>query len=98
MDKYVRNVQASVASGKRARALNNADPGVWKTNALNIGAPGLGTGAQKAKSKMLNRMNFMAPVYNQASQAAAAIPDDGNMNLQKVAAAIQVMRSAVGKG
>lgn len=97
LDKYVRNVQASVTSGKRAASLNAADPAMWKNNAINIGANNLGSGAVKKKAKHLARMQKWAGVYAQASQAAAAVPDDGGNNLGKVAAAIQAMRSAAGK-
>src|SRR6202022_658633 len=45
--KYLQHVQQSVANGKRAASLLAADPAMWKQNAMNIGAAGLGTGATK---------------------------------------------------
>jgi hypothetical protein len=95
--KYLRNVQQSVSSGKRAANLNAADPAVWKANAINIGAANLGQGAVKKRAKYNGKMQKMAGVYAQASQAAAAVADDGGMNLGKIQAAIQVMRAAAGK-
>src|SRR5428012_1565 len=51
--KYLQHVQQSVANGKRSASLMNADPAMWKQNALNLGATGLGTGASKKASKHL---------------------------------------------
>jgi hypothetical protein len=97
LDKYVRHVQESVASGKRAASLNAADPALWKTNAMTVGAPGLGAGALKKKAKHAKRMQGWQPIYQQASNAAAAVPDDGNINQGKWAAAAQAMKAAKGK-
>jgi hypothetical protein len=99
MNRYLSGVQNSVSSGKRAAALQSADFNQWKQNALNVGAGRLGTGAQKAKSRFQNQMNKWAPVYQQASQAAQAIPHDGSMGsaLARVQASMQVMMSAAGK-
>lgn len=99
MTKYINNVQASVTSGRRAAALNNASFSDWKNNAMNQGAMALSQGAQKAKNRFSAAMQKMAPAYAQASQAAAAIPHDGSMGsaLARVQAAIQVMKQAAGK-
>jgi len=96
LTKYANACQQSVVNGKRAASLNSADPNIWKTNAMNLGAPGLGTGATKAKAKMLARMTKWAGVYAQASQAAAAVPDDGGTNVGKIQAALQVLKAAKG--
>lgn len=93
MDKYANAVQESVTSGRRAAALNNADPNQWKQNAQTVGASALATGATKSKAKHLKKMQQMAPVYAQASQAAAAATGVA----AKVLASINTMRQAVGK-
>jgi len=95
--KYLRNVQESVTNGKRQANLRNADFGNWKTVTSTIGATNLGAGAVKKRAKMLSRMNRMAPIYNQASQAAATVPDDGGMNLGKVQAALAVLKASKGQ-
>lgn len=94
--KYLAKVQQSVTSGKRNASLMAADPAMWKTNATTIGATGLGTGALKKKAKHLKRMQAWQPVYQQASQAAAAVPDDGGINTGKWQAAVNVMKNAKG--
>jgi hypothetical protein len=94
--RYLANVQASVSNGKRANALANADPNLWKQNALNVGATGLGTGAVKKSPKQLKAMQRWQPLYQQSSQAAAAVPNDGGMNAGKWQAAVQVLMAAKG--
>jgi hypothetical protein len=94
--KYLAKVQASVTSGKRGASLMAADPGMWKQNAMTIGAAALGTGAVKKSAKQLKRMQAWQPVYQQASNAAAAVPDDGNTNVGKWQAAVAVLKAAKG--
>jgi len=94
--KYLAHIQQAVTSGKRAQSLNNADPAMWKTNALNVGATGLGTGATKKAAKQLKRMQAWQPVYQAASNAAAAVPDDGGINTGKWTAAVTVLKNAKG--
>ena len=95
--KYLAQVQASVASGKRAASLLAADPAMWKANALNMGSVGLGTGAVKKAGKHLKKMQAWQGVYQQASNAAAAVADDGGINTGKWQAAVSVLRAAKGK-
>lgn len=97
LDKYASKCQASVTSGKRAASLNAADPSLWRTNATTMGAAALGTGATKKSAKQLKRAQAWQPIYQQASNAAAAVPDDGGANLGKVGAAIAVLQAAKGK-
>ena len=94
--KYLQHVQQSVANGKRAASLLAADPAMWKQNAMNIGAAGLGTGATKKSAKQLKRMQAWQPIYQQASNAAAAVADDGGINAGKWQAAVQVLKQAKG--
>src|ERR1700738_4822051 len=95
--KYLRKIQESVTSGKRGAALAAADPALWKQNAMTVGAVGLGTGAVKKSRKHLKRMQAWQGVYQQASNAAAAVADDGGNNQGKWAAAVQVLKQAKGK-
>jgi hypothetical protein len=69
---------------------------MWKTNAMNIGASGLGAGATKKKAKQLKRMQAWQPIYQQASSAAAAVADDGGVNQGKWLAAVNVLKAAKG--
>lgn len=95
--KFLAGVQNSVSSGKRAASLMSADPAMWKQNAMNVGATGLGTGATKKAAKHLKKMQGWQGVYQQASNAAAAVPDDGGINVGKWQAAVQVLIAAKGK-
>src|ERR1700737_3502815 len=47
--KLLRRVQESISSGKRNASLNAADVGMWKANAMGVGATNLGAGALKKK-------------------------------------------------
>jgi hypothetical protein len=96
---YLTKVQQSVASGKRSQKLMSVNPQTWKDNASNIGATQLTVGAQRGKAKVNAHFQKWAAVYQQASDAAKAIPKDGSMGsaMARVQAAIQVMMSAAGK-
>jgi len=97
MQRYTDHVAKSVTSGKRAASLNAADPAMWKQNSLNVGAIGLGTGANKKSAKQLKVAQRWQPIYQAASNAAAAVPNDGGINAGKWQAAVQVMQQAKGK-
>lgn len=96
---YLRNIQESVSSGRRAAALQNVSLQQWKDAAVKKGANRLASGAQAALPKVQAFFQNWAPVFAQASQAAAAIPNDGSIEtaLAKVRASITVMRQAAGK-
>jgi hypothetical protein len=97
MDAYLAGVQRSIASGKRANSLNQADPAQWKANAINVGASRLASGAQKAQQKYLKKIAPFAAVWPQMRAAARALPKGGLANAQaRAAAALQVLMTAAG--
>jgi hypothetical protein len=77
MQAYQNGVMRSVSSGRRAAALNAANPATWKTNAVTVGASRLVSGAQKAKPKVDAHFQKWQPIYAQASAAASALPKGG---------------------
>lgn len=96
---YLNKVQQSVASGRRQAALRSASVADWKNNAVNVGANSLSTGATKAANKVQAHFQKWSPIYEQARQAAAAIPKDGTIGgaMAKVQASLQVLMAAAGK-
>jgi hypothetical protein len=96
MAKYQNRVNESITSGKRQRKLLAANPATWKQNAVTVGAAALASGATKAASKVEAHFQRFGPAYQQASDAAKAIPHDGSTEsaLARVRAAIQVMKDA----
>lgn len=98
MQRYQDGVMASITSGRRARGLQKANPAVWKQNAVQFGAAGLASGAQKAKSKVDAHFADWASTYEQASQAARAIQGSGMAAaLQKVEAVLNIYAQKSGK-
>lgn len=97
MDAYLAGVQNSVTSGRRAAALQAADPGMWKQNAITVGASRLASGAQKAQGKYSNKIQKIAALWPQMKAAAAALPKGGLANAQARAnAALQVLMQGAG--
>lgn len=98
MQAYQDGVMRSIQSGKRVAALQAAPLATWKQNATTVGAQRLASGAQKAQSKVQAHFQKWAPIYSQASQAAAAVqgPKSQATAMAKVAAALQVMMQAAG--
>lgn len=97
MDAYLNGVQQSVTSGRRAAALNAADPNMWKQNAVNVGASRLASGAQKSQGKYNNKISKYAAVWPQMRAAAQALPKGGLANAQARAnAALAVIMQAAG--
>jgi hypothetical protein len=96
---YLSQVTDAVVSGRRAAALNAVPVTRWKNNAVTTGTQRLASGADKGAEKQRAAAVKWAPIYAQASAAAGAIPKDGTTAtaLQKVAAAIDVLRRAAGK-
>jgi len=96
--RFLSGVQLSVTSGKRSQILNAVPVERWRNNAINIGANLLGTGAQRAASKVDAFFQRWAPIYAQASAAAHALPKGGLANaLARVQAAITVEMQAAGR-
>lgn len=97
MDAYLNGVQNSVSSGRRAAALQAADPNQWKTNATTVGASRLASGAQKAQGKYTAKMQKISALWPQMKAASAALPSGGLANAQaKANAALQVLMQGAG--
>lgn len=96
---YLMKTQQAVQSGKMANRLNATPMTTWQNNAANIGSTQLSVGAQKGQAKVVAHFQKWQPIYQQASQAAAAIPKDGTVGtaMAKVQAAMQVMMAAAGR-
>ena len=97
MDLYLRRVQESVSSGKRARKLMEAPITRYKNNAL-AKADRISSGAVAAMDKVQAHFQRFAPVYQQASDAAKSLPKGGFSEAQaRWAASTQVMMAAAGR-
>jgi hypothetical protein len=94
--KYLANVQAAVASGHYQQRLLAVSPAFWASQATGVGAANLASGATKGAPKYQAFAQRFAPVLTQASAAAAAVPDDGNLNIGKIQAALSVIKAAKG--
>ena len=94
---YADGCANSVTSGRRAAALNASSPADWKTNAVNVGATRLASGAQKSQGKYTRKIAPYAAVWPQMRAAARALPKGGLANAQaRAAAALQVIMQAAG--
>jgi hypothetical protein len=95
---YAQRTSDSVASGRRAAKLMAVPVQRWKDNAAGTGAQRLTSGAVKAKSKVDAHFQKWAPIYQQASDAARALPKGGQANaLARVSAALNVLMSAANR-
>lgn len=98
MQFYLNRVTESVTSGKRARRLRETPRERWHRNAITVGANQLSVGAQKAKDKVDAHFAKWAPIYQQARDAARALPKGGKANaLARVSAAMDVLMAAAGR-
>jgi hypothetical protein len=90
---YLTKTQQAVSSGHMAARLNATPLQSYTDGCAKKGAPRLASGAQASLPKMQSFFTRWAPIFQQASDAAAAIPRDGTMGtaLAKVQAALQVM-------
>ena len=95
MQRYQDGVAQSVSSGRRAASLNAVTLEAWKQAATTKGAQRLPSGASAGAQKQLAAMQKWAPIYAQASQAAAAVPK-GDM-LGRLRANLNVLLAAAGK-
>jgi hypothetical protein len=95
---YAQKCQASVTSGRRKAKLLAADPNLWKTNASTFGVQNWQASFQKAKVKMQNAFNKWQPIYQQASDAAAAVPKSAGLAnaAARQQAAMKVLMDAAG--
>jgi hypothetical protein len=98
LQRYAASCQNSVSSGRRAAALNAANPATWKTNATTVGAQRLASGGQKGKARYMAAMQKWAPIYTNISQTVASMPKGGLANAQARAnRAIEMLMQAAGK-
>jgi hypothetical protein len=94
MQSYLTGVQQSVASGKRAAALQNTPLSKYTTACKTKGAAALAAGAQLGGPAYSAAMQTWAPIYAQASAAAKAIPKvKGSVAnaMQRIQASLAVM-------
>ena len=97
MQAYLDGVQNSVTSGRRAKGLAQTSAATWQQNAINVGAPRLASGAQKAQGKYNAKIAPYAAVWPQMRAASRALPKGGLANAQaRAAAALQVIMQAAG--
>jgi hypothetical protein len=96
---YAQNTaRAAQPGGRLVVGLNNADPNVWRQNALTIGAQRLASGGTKGKAKFTSAANRLSPIWAQMQSAAHAIPKGGLANAQaRSNAALAVLMQATGK-
>lgn len=98
MQKYQDRIMESIRTGRRVNALNATPAQAWKDGAVKKGADRLASGAQGAAAKVRAHFQKWAPIYQQASDAAAAVTGTGrSAALQKVAAAMNVLMDAAGR-
>lgn len=97
--KYANRTAEAVSSGRLAAANNAVPLQKWQSGAQ-AGAARLSSGAATGKQNQMAAATRMQPVWQQARDAAAAIPDDGSLASAsaKVMAAMQAMRQGAGKG
>ena len=99
MQRYQDGCTRSVTSGKRAAALNAADPGLWKANAVKYGSANLAQAGTKSLPKYTAAAQKLAPVLSQASAAAHALPKGGLGNaMARVNAVLSTIMGAYGTG
>lgn len=95
---FLDRVTDSVTSGRRANALLSVPVSRWKQNAAGKGSARLQSGAQGASDKMMQTLQYWAPIYQQASDAANALPKgDLDAGMARCRAAAAVMKQAAGK-
>ena len=94
-----RRLVASIDDGTWAANLRAVPLQSWKNAMLGKGLANMQSGLKDGATKVQAFQQMAAPYFQQARQAAAAIPKDGSDQtaLAKVAAALQVMRQLKGK-
>lgn len=98
LQRYQDGVAQSIASGRRQASLQNADPNVWRNNAMQYGAANLARGAQKGAPKYAAKAQKLAGVWQQQRDAVNGMPKGGLANAQARAnRALEIMMGAFGK-
>lgn len=97
-DKAQRNYSEAISSGRWAKGLQNVSLEQWKQAAATGGAARLASGVTKGAPKMAKFLQEWAPTFEQAKQAARAIPNDGKAGaMARVAAVYDILRQRAGK-
>jgi hypothetical protein len=96
--RYIQGTQAAVNSGRMANALRSVTLAQWKQQATTVGASGLARGATKGTPKYSQALQKWQAIYQEASNAASALPKGGMANATaRWAAAVTVMMAAAGR-
>lgn len=97
-DKAARNYQEALMSGRWAQKLMSVPFDQWKQNASVGGSQRLASGVTKGLPKVTKHFQEWGQTYEQAKQAARAIPKDGKAgSMARVAAVYDIMRAKAGK-
>jgi hypothetical protein len=95
---YLKRVEESVRSGRRAAKLNATPISRWKDNAKGKGADRLSTGAAAAADKVRAHFAKWGPVYDQIKRDVAGMAKGGiEESLARVRYAIEASKKAAGK-
>lgn len=97
MAAYLDGVQRSIDNGKRLKSLQGANPTLWKSNAVGVGANNLVNGAKKGAPKYQTNIAPYAAVWPQMRAAARALPKGGLQNAtNRVNAALSIIMGVAG--
>lgn len=99
MQRYAQGVADSIASGRRAAALQSADAGAWKQNAMTFGPAALATGAKKAEGKQRRKMNGAPALWQAQRDAVQSMPQGSDVGsaTARVARAMEMAKQHFGK-
>ena len=97
--KYLTNTAAVVNNSSFANKLRSIPFTTWQTGCTGVGMQRFATGAVKGTPKVQAFFQKWAPIYQQASAAAHALPKGGLQNaMARVQAALTIMIAAGKKG
>lgn len=97
-DKMLQNFTEAVASGRWANKMGSMSRDQWAGPAIKVGAQRLVSGVAKGTPKMQAALTKFAPAYEQARQAARAIPGSGKARALAVQSAVyDILKQAAGK-
>lgn len=97
-DKAQRNYTEAIQSGRWAKGLQSVSMEQWKQAAATGGAARLASGVTKGAPKVAKFLSEWAPTFEQAKQAARAIPNDGKAGaMARVAIVYDILRQRAGK-
>lgn len=97
-DLFLKRVEESVRSGRRAAKLRSTPMERWKANAIKKGAERLGSGAAAAADKMRAHMQRFGPVYDSIHEGVKSMPKGTEADaLARVAFSMRKLKEAAGK-